>query len=135
MLELTHSTIPLFPPSPHSWNCFNRYHFSIYIPVYTVFIPYSPSHTLSPPPPHFHWYQPPLPPQARPVLWFYLVIFLLELRTETNHYFFSVCKFSNVCKYYVFNMLSILNLEFLNVLSGFFYNLWQTIAYDKEINI
>jgi hypothetical protein len=27
---------PLFPP-PHFWNCFNRYHFSIYIHVYTAF--------------------------------------------------------------------------------------------------
>jgi hypothetical protein len=40
---------PLHPP--HSWNSFNRYHFSIYIHVYTVFAIYSPSHTLSLPPP------------------------------------------------------------------------------------
>jgi hypothetical protein len=46
-----------FIPHSHSWNSFNRYHFSIYIHVYTVFVPYSPSHTLSPPPPHSHWYQ------------------------------------------------------------------------------
>jgi hypothetical protein len=39
---------PLFSPSSHSWNSFNRYHFSIYMLVYTVFTPYSPSHTLSP---------------------------------------------------------------------------------------
>jgi apolipoprotein N-acyltransferase len=28
---------------PHFWNSFKRYHFSIYIHVYTVFAPYSPS--------------------------------------------------------------------------------------------
>jgi hypothetical protein len=42
--------------SPHSWNSFNRSHFSIYTHVYTVFAPYSPSHTLFPPLPPFHWY-------------------------------------------------------------------------------
>jgi hypothetical protein len=36
--------------SPHSWNCFNRFHFSIYIHVYTVFALYSPSYMLSPHP-------------------------------------------------------------------------------------
>jgi hypothetical protein len=34
--------------SPNSWNSFTRYHFSIYIHVYTVFVTHSPSHTLSP---------------------------------------------------------------------------------------
>jgi hypothetical protein len=38
-------------PSPHSWNSFNSSHFSIYINVYTIFAPYSPSYTLSPNPP------------------------------------------------------------------------------------
>jgi hypothetical protein len=41
-----------FPLSPlissHSWNNFNRSHFSIYIHVYTLYAPYSPSYTLSP---------------------------------------------------------------------------------------
>jgi hypothetical protein len=32
---------------PHSWDTFNRYNFSIYIHVYTVFTLYSPSHSLS----------------------------------------------------------------------------------------
>jgi hypothetical protein len=36
---------------PHAWNSFNRYYFSIYIHVYTVFALFSSSHTLSPPPP------------------------------------------------------------------------------------
>jgi hypothetical protein len=40
-----------FTPSPHSWDSFNRYHFYIYIHVYTVFAPYSPSYALFPPPP------------------------------------------------------------------------------------
>jgi hypothetical protein len=26
----------------HSWNSLNRYHFCIYIHVYTIFVPYSP---------------------------------------------------------------------------------------------
>jgi hypothetical protein len=34
-------------PLPHSCNSFIRSHFSIFIPVYTVFAPYSPSYTLS----------------------------------------------------------------------------------------
>jgi hypothetical protein len=36
-----------FAPS-HSWNSFNRYHFPIYMHVYTECIQYSPSHALSP---------------------------------------------------------------------------------------
>jgi hypothetical protein len=38
------------PLSPllYSWNSFSRSHFSIYIHVYTVFVSYSPSYTLSP---------------------------------------------------------------------------------------
>jgi hypothetical protein len=42
---------PLFP-LPHSWNSFNRSHFSIYIYVYPVFVPYSPSYTHFLHPPH-----------------------------------------------------------------------------------
>jgi hypothetical protein len=36
-------TILLYLPSPHSLNSFNRYHFSTYIYVDTVFAPYLPS--------------------------------------------------------------------------------------------
>jgi hypothetical protein len=46
-------------PFPHSWNSFNRSHFSIYTHVYTVFAPRSPSYTLSPPSTPSHWYQSP----------------------------------------------------------------------------
>jgi hypothetical protein len=46
--SLSFSFIPF---SPHSWNTFSRYHFSIYIHVYIVFPLYSPSQTLPPPPP------------------------------------------------------------------------------------
>jgi hypothetical protein len=41
---------------PLSQSSFNRYHFCIYIHVYTIFALYSLSYTLSPPPPPFHWY-------------------------------------------------------------------------------
>jgi hypothetical protein len=44
------------PALSHSWNSFNTY-FSIHIYVYTVFAPYLPSFTISPPPPNSHWYQ------------------------------------------------------------------------------
>jgi hypothetical protein len=56
------SSPPLFSlilASPYAWNSFNRSHFSIYIHVYTVFAPYSPSYILSPHPLSSHWYQPP----------------------------------------------------------------------------
>jgi hypothetical protein len=59
------------PPSfsfislPHSWNNFNRSHCSNYIHVYTVFEPYSSTHSLSPSTPTSHWCQ---PLQAGPVL-------------------------------------------------------------------
>jgi hypothetical protein len=43
------STPPPFSFIFHSWNNFNRYHFSIYMHVYTAFGLYSPSHALSPP--------------------------------------------------------------------------------------
>jgi hypothetical protein len=58
ILEITHSTIFLHLPSPHSWHSFNRYHFSMYIHVNTVFARYSHSHNLSLPPP-LPLYQPP----------------------------------------------------------------------------
>jgi hypothetical protein len=49
-----------------SCNSFNRYHFCIYIHVYTLFATYSPSYHFSPPPPHFHWCKM-HPPKAEPV--------------------------------------------------------------------
>jgi hypothetical protein len=51
-LQSLSTPFPLSPLLPHSWNSNNRYHFSIYIYVYTVFAPYSPSYTLSLPSPH-----------------------------------------------------------------------------------
>jgi hypothetical protein len=44
--------------SPNSWSSFNRYHCCIYIHVYTLFAPYSPSYPLSPSPLPSHWCQP-----------------------------------------------------------------------------
>jgi hypothetical protein len=55
------SPFSFFSPSPNSWNYFNRYHFSIHVHGYTVFILYSPSHILSPPPPSSQCYHPPAP--------------------------------------------------------------------------
>jgi hypothetical protein len=37
ILEFPPPSFSFIPSSPHSWNSFNRYHFSIYIHVYTVF--------------------------------------------------------------------------------------------------
>jgi hypothetical protein len=45
----------------HIPGSFSRYHFSIYIYVYTVFVLYSPSQTYSPPPLLSQWYQSPPP--------------------------------------------------------------------------
>jgi hypothetical protein len=36
-----------YPPLCHLWNSFSRYHFCIYIYVYTFFAPYSSSYPLS----------------------------------------------------------------------------------------
>jgi hypothetical protein len=51
---LHHSPLSLHP---HSWSSFSRSYFSICTHVYTVSAPCSPSHTLTPPPPHSHRYQ------------------------------------------------------------------------------
>jgi hypothetical protein len=56
MHPLHHSPLS---PSSYFWNTFKSSHFSIYIYVYTVFAPYSPSYTLSPHLPLSHWYQSP----------------------------------------------------------------------------
>jgi hypothetical protein len=44
-------------PHPDSWNSFNRYHFCIYMHVYTFFVLYSPSYLLSLLPPTFSHFQ------------------------------------------------------------------------------
>jgi hypothetical protein len=70
IFQLTPSIILLYPSTLHFWNSFNKYHFSIYIHVYTIFAPYSPSHALLPHPPHSHWYQSPRKGMfSPPVLW------------------------------------------------------------------
>jgi hypothetical protein len=55
IVKLTTNTF-LTLSSPHSWYSSTHIIFVIYIHVYTVFAPYSPSHALSPPPllSHFH---------------------------------------------------------------------------------
>jgi hypothetical protein len=42
IVEFTSSTILLHPSSPHSWNSFNRSHFSIYVYKYIIFPLYHP---------------------------------------------------------------------------------------------
>jgi hypothetical protein len=63
---LHHSSLP-----PHSWNSFNRYHFSIYIHMFTVFSLYSHSFVIFPH--HTHQYQPlqtgPVLPSCSPILY------------------------------------------------------------------
>jgi hypothetical protein len=44
------STPPTCPLFPHSWNGFNRYHFCLYMHMYTFFAQYSPSYPHSLPP-------------------------------------------------------------------------------------
>jgi hypothetical protein len=56
---LIHPSIIPYPPFPHSWNSFNRSHFSIYTHLYILLPPYLPSYTLSPHPLPSHSYQPP----------------------------------------------------------------------------
>jgi hypothetical protein len=62
-------------PHPHSRNSFNRYLFSVHIHKYTVFALYSPSYTLSlPPPPPTGIKTPtsqvgPVLPSCSPIFW------------------------------------------------------------------
>jgi hypothetical protein len=53
---LHHSPLSSFP---HSWNGFNRSHFSVFIHEYRIFLPYSCSYTLSLCPPPSYWNQSP----------------------------------------------------------------------------
>jgi hypothetical protein len=62
-IHLLHHS-PLSPTPPHLRNSFNRYLFSVYFHLYTVFAPYSPSFTISPPPSPSGWYQ---TPQTGPI--------------------------------------------------------------------
>jgi hypothetical protein len=52
---------------PQYWNSFNRYLFNIYIHMYTVFAPYSPSCSLTSPPSPSHCYQHPSTTTTTPV--------------------------------------------------------------------
>jgi hypothetical protein len=70
---------------PHFWNSFNKYHFSIFIHVHTVFAPYSLSHTLSPPPSPSLWYQ---PPKVGPVLSSCSLV--LQMKTKWHLYLFKI---------------------------------------------
>jgi hypothetical protein len=45
---------------PHSWNSFNRSHFSIFIYEYVIFPPYSPFYTFFLYFPPSYWYEPPV---------------------------------------------------------------------------
>jgi hypothetical protein len=55
--NLLQSIILLYSPSPHSWNSFNRSHFSIFIFEYIIFLPYSFFYTFSLYPPPSYWCQ------------------------------------------------------------------------------
>jgi hypothetical protein len=65
VLTTYQSRIHLLHHSPlssflHSWDSFNRPHFSIFIHEYIIFLPHSPSHTLSFCPSPSHWHHPQL---------------------------------------------------------------------------
>jgi hypothetical protein len=72
--SLLNSLPPVFSfisSSLHSWDTFNRSHFSICTHVYIILPPYSPSYTPSPHPSHSHWYQAPRKDLfCFPFLWF-----------------------------------------------------------------
>jgi hypothetical protein len=57
--QIYHDWIILLYPHPSFLERFQQVSFFIYTHVYTVFAPYSPSHTLSLPLPPSNWYQPP----------------------------------------------------------------------------
>jgi hypothetical protein len=57
--ELNSPPPPFSLSSLHSWNSFNRSHFSIYIHVYRILLPHAPFYTLSLYPPSSYWYQSP----------------------------------------------------------------------------
>jgi hypothetical protein len=86
--------------SLHPWNSFNRYHFSIYIHVYTVFVPYSPSYTLSLPPPHSYWSQPswagPVPSSCSLIFW---------MRKKWHFYLFKIATQAVSIAYLLWMML------------------------------
>jgi hypothetical protein len=73
ILEFICSTTPLYHALPDSRNSYNRYHYCIYMHVYTFFASYSPSYLLSLLPSPFTL-MPTLPPEQdlfqSPVLWF-----------------------------------------------------------------
>jgi hypothetical protein len=76
VLMIYHSESPppsfSFIPLPHSWNSFNRSHFSIFIHENIIWPSHSSSHTLSLYPPPSNWYQPqtgPVLPSCPPCSW------------------------------------------------------------------
>jgi hypothetical protein len=104
------------PPSPHSWNSFNRCHFSIYIHMYTVFVPCSPSFTISLPPPYSHWYQPPISMFIMYYcpIWFTSSIFLLSTLD------FFLCWFQSDQKFYIHSCIESTSTIFTFLMSFFY---------------
>jgi hypothetical protein len=70
-------------PSPNFWSSFNRYYFSLTYMCTHFFAPYSPSHTLSPSPPHYGCQPFPQAGVVLPVLLF--SDFVEEKRENENH--------------------------------------------------
>jgi hypothetical protein len=87
--------------SPYYWNRLNKYHFSTYIHVYTVFVPYSSSHTFSPPSASFQWYQPPQQDLLCP-----LVLQFCKRKEKWNFCLFKIATLGvslwhfHICMYY-----------------------------------
>jgi hypothetical protein len=94
------SSPPSFPfnfHSPHSWNSFNRSHFSIYIHVYTVFfVLYSPSYILFPhaPPPTGSNLPPPQTCSA--------LLFSKFIKKKRHFYLFTVATQEFPCEIFMY---------------------------------
>jgi hypothetical protein len=140
-LTLIHLITLLYPSS--SYNSFNRFHFSIFIHEYIIFLPYSAFYPLSSYPPTFHCCQPPQDLFYLPVLCFrrkynFLCLRYLdrEFHCDISMYVCIVFELAHSLHFSSFYLSPLCDFNSLKILYSFLYREYiNHIHLDGQIEI